>query len=149
MKSNAGPATERSNRTMAGLCKAMIIGNLGRDPEMRHTPAGKPVTNFSVAVSRRYTVEGGESKEETQWFRISAWNQLAERCSQYLTKGQRVYVEGRLSTRNWTGQDGQVRTEVEITANDVVFLSTPAGEPGQGGEQRGRAAAPAGRKANG
>ena len=83
---------------MAGLCKAMIIGNLGRDPEMRYTAAGKPVTNFSVAVSRRYTVES-ETREETQWFRVSAWNQLAETCSQYLTKGQRVFVEGRLQTR--------------------------------------------------
>jgi single-strand DNA-binding protein len=117
---------------MAGLCKAMIIGNLGRDPEMRYTAAGKPVTNFSVAVSRRYTVEG-ETREETQWFRVSAWNQLAERCSQYLTKGQRVYVEGRLQTRQWTGNDGQTRTEVEIVANDVVFLSTPRAY--EGGEE--------------
>jgi single-strand DNA-binding protein len=118
---------------MAGLCKAMIIGNLGRDPEMRFTPAGKPVTNFSVAVSRRYTAQDGESREETQWFRVNAWNQLAERCSQYLTKGQRVYVEGRLQTRQWTGNDGQMRTEVEIVANDVIFLSTPRAY--EGGEE--------------
>src|SRR5262245_34164636 len=117
---------------MAGLCKAMIIGNLGRDPEMRFTQAGKPVTNFSVAVSRRYTVEG-ETREETQWFRVSAWNQLAEKCSQYLTKGQRVFVEGRLQTRQWTGNDNQVRFEVEIIANDIVFLASPRAY--EGGEE--------------
>ena len=117
---------------MAGLCKAMIIGNLGRDPEMRYTAAGKPVTNFSVAVSRRYTVES-ETREETQWFRVSAWNQLAETCSQYLTKGQRVFVEGRLQTRQWTGNDGLVRHEVEIVASDIVFLTNPRAF--EGGEE--------------
>jgi single-strand DNA-binding protein len=80
------------------MAKASIIGNPGRDPDLKYTPSGKPVCNFSVAVSRRYSGDGGEPREETQWFQVVAWNQLAERCSRYLTKGQRVYVEGRLST---------------------------------------------------
>ncbi|HEX9015836.1 MAG TPA: single-stranded DNA-binding protein [Chloroflexota bacterium] len=109
---------------MAGLCKAMIIGNLGRDPEMRFTPNGKPVTTFSVAVNRVYNTTEGERKEETEWFRVSAWNKLAETCSQYLHKGSRVYVEGRLRTRTWEGQDGLKRTELEITANDMIILDT-------------------------
>ncbi len=108
---------------MAGLCKAMIIGNLGRDPEMRFTANGKPVTSFSVAVNRVYTVEG-ERKEETEWFRVSAWNKLAETCSQYLRKGSRVYVEGRLRTSTWDAQDGQKRVTLEITATDMIILDS-------------------------
>lgn len=109
---------------MAGLCKAMIIGNLGRDPEMRYTPTGKPVTSFSVAVSRVYSTTEGERKEETEWFRVSAWNKLAETCSQYLRKGSKVYVEGRLRTRTWEGQDGQKRLELEVTAADMIMLDS-------------------------
>lgn len=114
---------------MAGLCKATIIGNLGRDPEMRYTPSGKPVTSFSVACNRVYTTAEGERREETEWFRVIAWGKLAETCSQILSKGRRVYVEGRLQTRTWEGQDGQKRTEVEIVANDMLVLdSRPRGE---------------------
>jgi single-strand DNA-binding protein len=109
---------------MAGLCKAMIIGNLGRDPEMRYTPTGKPVTSFSVAVSRVYNSAEGERKEETEWFRVSAWNKLAETCSQYLRKGSKVYVEGRLRTRTWEGQDGQKRLDLEIVASEMLMLDT-------------------------
>ena len=124
---------------MAGLCKAMIIGNLGRDPEMRYTPAGKAVTSFSVACNRTYSTAEGERKEETEWFRISAWGKLAETCSQYLRKGSKVYVEGRLRTRTWEGQDGQKRTEVEIVASDLQMLDTRGrGEGGDlGGEDQG------------
>lgn len=109
---------------MAGLCKATIIGNLGRDPEMRYTPSGKPVTSFSVACNRVYTTAEGERKEETEWFRVIAWGKLAETCSQILSKGRRVYVEGRLQTRTWEGQDGQKRIEVEIVANDMIVLDS-------------------------
>lgn len=109
---------------MAGLCKAMIIGNLGRDPEMRYTPTGKPVTSFSVAVNRVYNSAEGERKEETEWFRVSAWNKLAETCSQYLRKGSKVYVEGRLRTRTWEGQDGQKRLDLEVVASEMVILDT-------------------------
>lgn len=108
---------------MAGFCKAMIIGNLGKDPEMRYTPSGKPVTTFSVAVNRKSaSAEGGE---ETDWFRVTAWNKLAETCNEFLSKGRRVFVEGRLQIRTWEGQDGQKRTSVEIVASDMVLLDKP------------------------
>lgn len=118
-----------------GLNKMLLIGNLGGDPEMRYTPNGNPVTSFNVATNRRYTTSGGEQREETEWFRVVTWNQLAEQCNQYLTKGRRVYVEGRLKSDTWTGQDGQTRFTNEINANQVVFLdSGPMGPGGEGGE---------------
>ncbi|MDA1188250.1 MAG: single-stranded DNA-binding protein [Chloroflexi bacterium] len=106
----------------AGLNKIMVIGNVGTDPEMRYTPNGNPVTSFRMAVNRTYTPSGGERQEETEWFTINAWNQLAEQCNQYLTKGRRVYVEGRLRSSTWTGNDGQPRFRNEIVANQVLFL---------------------------
>lgn len=118
---------------MAGLCKAMIIGYLGRDPEMRYTPTGKPVTSFSVAVSRVYNTAEGERKEETEWFRVSAWNKLAEICSQYLRKGSRVYVEGRLRTSTREGQDGQKYLNLEITAADMIILDSKTREGADAG----------------
>lgn len=105
-----------------GLNKVMIIGNLGRDPEMRYTPSGKPVTSFSVAVSRSYTKAEGERTEVTDWFNVVAWGRLAEICSQYLTKGSTVYVEGRLETRSWEGDNGQKHYRTELVANDVNIL---------------------------
>jgi single-strand DNA-binding protein len=112
---------------MASLSKVILIGNVGADPEMRYTPSGKAVTSFRMATSRRYTTSGGETKEETDWFRISVWGKQAEVCNQYVTKGRQVYVEGRLHARSWEGQDGQSRTSLEVTANQVVFLGKPAG----------------------
>lgn len=115
---------------MANLNKVMIIGNVGRDPEMRYTPGGNPVTSFSVATNRTYTTPEGERKEETEWFNVVTWNKLAENCNQYLTKGKQAYVEGRLQTRTWEGQDGQKHTRVEIVANTVKFLDRrPATAP--------------------
>ena len=111
---------------MASLNKVMLIGNVGNDPEMRYTPNGNPVTSFSVATNRRYTDSNGETKEETEWFRVIAWRKLAESCNQFVTKGKRVYVEGRLRTRNWEGQDGQKRVSVEVVANRVLFLDRRA-----------------------
>ena len=120
------------------LNKMLLIGNVGRDPEMRYTPNGNAVTNFSVAVNRRYTVNG-EQQEETEWFRIVAWNRLAETCNNYVTRGMKVYVEGRLRSDSWVGQDGQTRFSNEIVANTVTFLTPrsqgggyggPPGEPG-------------------
>ncbi|HZU76937.1 MAG TPA: single-stranded DNA-binding protein [Dehalococcoidia bacterium] len=107
---------------MAGLNKVMIIGNLGKDPEMRFTANGSAVTNFSVAVSRQYQGADGERREETEWFNVVAWNKLAEQCNQFLQKGRRVYVEGRLQTRSWDGQDGQKRYRTEVVASEVQFL---------------------------
>ena len=107
---------------MAYLNKVMVIGNVGRDPEMRFTPAGRPVTSFSLATSRFFNAPDGERKKETEWFDVVAWERQAESCNQFLTKGQRVYVEGRLRTRSWESQDGQRRFKVEIHANRVIFL---------------------------
>ena len=116
------------------LNRMTAIGNLGADPEMRYTPNGDPVTTFSIAVSRSYNTRDGERREETEWFRVVAWRQLAELCNQYLSKGQKVYVDGRLQTRQWEARDGTTRTTVEIVAQNVVFLSRP--NEGGGGMPR-------------
>src|SRR5438874_11765260 len=113
-----------------GLNKVLLIGNLGKDPEMKYTPQGKPMTTFSVAVSRRRQTPDGEWKDETEWFRIIAWEKLAEQCNEYLRKGSKVYVEGRLQTREWQGQDGQNRQSVEVVANEMVILDSRQGGPG-------------------
>jgi single-strand DNA-binding protein len=107
---------------MASLNKVMLIGNIGSDPEMRFTPNGNPVTSFAMAVSRNYTTREGERRQETEWFTVVTWNRLAETCNQFLNKGRRAYVEGRLRTHSWEGQDGQKRFRNEIIANRVVFL---------------------------
>ncbi len=107
---------------MASLNKVMIIGNVGSDPEMRFTPNGNPVTSFRVATNRVYTTPEGERKEETEWFSIVTWSRLAENCNQFLTKGQRVYAEGRLHTQLWESPDGQKHSRTEVIANRVIFL---------------------------
>jgi single-strand DNA-binding protein len=107
---------------MASLNKVIIIGNVGTDPEMRFTPNGNPVTSFRIATSRNYVTSEGERKQETEWFTVVTWNRLAENCNQFLNKGRRAYVEGRLRTRTWEGQDGQKRSRMEIVANTVLFL---------------------------
>jgi single-strand DNA-binding protein len=120
--------------------KLIIVGNLGRDPEMRYTSDGTPVTNFSVATNRRWTNADGSQGEETVWFRVSAWRRLAEVCNEYLERGRQVLVEGRLQAdpetggpRVWTGRDGEARASYEVTALTVKFLGragaapTPAG----------------------
>ena len=116
---------------MVGLNKVMIIGNVGTDPEMRYTPNGAPVTSFRIATSRFYNAPDGERKQETEWFTVVTWNKLAETVNQYLTKGKRVYVEGRLRTHSWDGQDGVKHYRTEIVANTVLFLdrATPASTP--------------------
>ena len=105
-----------------GLNKVMIIGHLGKDPEMRYTPSGRPVTTYTVAVSRSWNSADGERHTETEWFNIVAWGNLAEICKQYLTKGQQVYIEGRLQTRRWDDKEGQKHTSVEIVANEMMML---------------------------
>lgn len=107
---------------MRGLNKVQIIGNLGRDPEMRYTPNGRPVTAFTVAVSRSWVKPEGGRGEKTEWFNVVAWERLAEICSQYLTKGSAVYVEGRLETRSWEAENGQRHYRTEIIANEVIIL---------------------------
>jgi len=114
---------------MVSVNRIIIIGNLGSDPEMRFTPNGRPVTSFSVATNRRYTTSEGERREETEWFTVVTWARLAEQCNQYLTKGRLVYVEGRLRTHTWEGQDGQKRYRNEIIADRVSFLDRQAIAP--------------------
>jgi single-strand DNA-binding protein len=121
-----GAREARGEGEMAGyLNKVMIIGNVGRDPEMRYTPNGAAVTSFSVAVNRRWTGNDGQQQDETEWFNVVAWNKLAETCNQYVTKGSSVFVEGRLRTRSWDGQDGQKHYRTEVVAFSVQFLSSP------------------------
>jgi single-strand DNA-binding protein len=106
-----------------GLNKVMLIGNLGRDPEMRYTPSGKPVTSFSLAASRNWVSADGERHDETEWFNVVAWGNLAEICNQHLSKGQKIYVEGRLQTRSWEDENGQKHFRTEVVANEMVILT--------------------------
>jgi len=100
----------------------MIIGHLGRDPEMRYTPSGRPVTTFSVATTRNWNTSAGEKRSQTEWFNVVSWGSLAEICKEYLVKGQQVYIEGRLQTRRWDDDDGNQRTSVEIVAKEMIIL---------------------------
>jgi single-strand DNA-binding protein len=105
-----------------GLNKVLLIGNLGRDPEMRYTPSGRPVTSFSLATNRSWQSADGERHEETEWFNIVAWGSLAEICQQHLSRGQPVYVEGRLQTRRWDDAEGKKHFATEVVAREVIVL---------------------------
>ena len=126
--------------------KHILVGHLGADPEMRYTPTGQAVCSFRMAVSRRWNDQQGQAHEETTWYRVSTWGKLAETCSQYLTKGQRVLVEGdRIAVNVYTNREGQPAASMELTAQVVRFMSTraEAGQPshaGQGGAAGGRQA---------
>jgi single-strand DNA-binding protein len=135
------------------FCKLMIIGNLGRDPEMRYTPTGKPVTQFTVAVNQSTrNQQTGEWTEDTDWFRVSVFGDRAERAAEQLRKGNRVFVEGRFRTREFEGQDGQKRTSLDLTADNVISLEKRprdeegafTGAPGAPAATAGAAGAPAG-----
>lgn len=114
-----------------GLNKVMIIGRLGRDPEMRYTPSGRPVTTFTVATSRSWNTSEGGRRTETEWFNVVAWSTLAEICKQHLTKGSQVYIEGRLQTRHWDDQEGNKHTSTEIVANEMIMLDARREGPGE------------------
>ncbi len=116
-----------------GLNKVMIIGHLGKDPEMRYTPSGRAVTTFNVAVSRSWNSSDGERRSETEWFKIVSWGNLAEICNKYLNKGQQVYIEGRLQTRRWEDKDGNPRKSVEVVANEMTMLGDRR-DKGQGSD---------------
>ncbi len=105
-----------------GLNKVMIIGTVGRDPEMRYTPGGRPVTSFSVAVMRTYTTADGQTREETEWFNVVAWGELAEACKASLHKSHQVYVEGRLQTRGWEDANGKRHFRTEVVASNMIPL---------------------------
>lgn len=110
--------------SVRSLNKVQLIGNLTRDPELRYTPQGTAVCTFGLATNRSWTTEGGEKREETEFHRVVAWNKLAELCSQLLFKGRKVYVEGRLQTRSWTGQDGVQKQTTEIVIEDMIILDS-------------------------
>ncbi len=112
------------------LNRAQLIGNLTRDPELRYTPSGAAVCSFSIATNRNWTTDTGEKKEEVEFHRIVAWNKLAELCSQFLVKGRKVYVDGRLATRSWTAQDGTNKNTTEIVINDMILLDSKRPEEG-------------------
>jgi len=114
---------------MASVNKVILIGNLGRDPELRYTQGGQAVANFTVATNERFSSKDGEKQERTEWHRIVAWGRTAELCAQYLSKGRSVYLEGRLQTREWEDKEGQKRRTTEIVATMVQFL----GGRGEGG----------------
>jgi single-strand DNA-binding protein len=110
--------------------RIIIIGNLGRDPELKYTPSGQMVTSFSVASNHRYTTASGEQRDETEWFNCSAFGKLAETCNQYLTKGQQVYVEGRLKSRSYEGKDGQTRFSNDLMVREIQFLGARSASQG-------------------
>jgi single-strand DNA-binding protein len=122
---------------MASVNKVILIGNLGRDPELRYTKGGQAVANFSLATNDSFTNREGTREERTEWHRIVAWAKTAELCSRYLSKGRTVYIEGQLRTRDWEDKDGNKRQTTEVHAQTVQFLSSP-GERGEGGAPRGR-----------
>lgn len=112
--------------------RVILVGRLGRDPEMRHTSSGTAVANFSVATSERWNDQKGERQERTEWHNVVVWNKLAEICNEYLSKGKLVYIEGRLQTRDWEDRDGNKRRTTEVVASEMRMLGA------RGGEDRGQ-----------
>ena len=109
---------------MSSLNKIMLIGNLGKDPEIRYTPEGTPVANFSIATSENWTDKSGSRQEHTEWHTIVAWNRLADLAKKYLSKGRQVYIEGRIRTREWNDRDGNKRRTTEVVATQMVLLGS-------------------------
>lgn len=114
---------------MASLNKALLIGNLTRDPELRYIPSGSAVASFTLAMNRVYKLQTGEKKEEVSFVRVVVWGRMAEVCGEYLKKGNPVFVEGRLQSRSWDGPDGQKKSTLEVIAVNVQFLKTQGGGP--------------------
>ena len=127
---------------MAGVNKAILVGNLGRDPELRYTPGGQPVCTFSLATTESWTNREGKRDERTEWHRIVVWGKAAENCAQYLAKGRTVYVEGRIQTNEWEDREGQKRRTTEINAQTVQFLGGRGGSGGGGGAPQGGPSGP-------
>lgn len=116
------------------LNRVQLIGNLTRDPELRYTPQGTAVCSFGLATNRSWTTDTGEKRDEAEFHRIVAWNKLAELCSQFLTKGKKVFVEGRLATRTWNAQDGTQKSTTEIIISDMILLDS-MGRPAAGDKE--------------
>jgi len=120
------------------LNKVQIIGRLGGDPDMRYTASGSAVANFSVAAGRQWKGKDGQQQEETEWFKVVAWDKLGEICNEYLAKGSRVYIEGRLATRKWTDKDGQDRYTTEVVAQDMIMLDSRSRDDAPVSDRRNR-----------
>ena len=120
---------------MVSLNRLMLIGNVGTDPELRYTPNGNAVTTFRLAVTRRFNGQDGERQDDTEWFTAVTWNLLAEQCSQWLTKGRRVFIEGRLKSNTWTGTDGVARFGNEVIASRVLFLDRSENQSNNSNQQ--------------
>ena len=129
---------------MASVNKVILVGNLGRDPELRYTQGGQAVANFTLATTERFSNREGERQERTEWHRIVAWGRTAELCAQYLAKGRSVYIEGRLQTREWEDKEGQKRRTTEITAQTVQFLGGRGGPSGGGSDAGSGGGGPSG-----
>jgi len=127
---------------MAGVNKVILVGNLGRDPELRYTQQGTAVANFSLATTESVPKKDGTREDRTEWHRIVVWGRTAENCSQYLAKGRTVYIEGRLQTREWENKEGQKQKTTEVVAQTVQFLGGPRGEGGAGGGRSGGSGEP-------
>jgi len=125
------PAWKETEKSMVGVNKAILVGHLGRDPELRYTQSGQPVCNFTLATTEKWRDKSGEQQENTEWHKVVAWGKTGELCAKYLSKGRMVYVEGRIQTREWENKDGQKQRTTEINATTVQFLS------GGGGNQAG------------
>jgi len=128
---------------MASVNKVILVGNLGRDPELRYTQGGQAVANFSLATTENFSTRDGQRQERTEWHRIVVWGKTAENCAQYLAKGRSVYIEGRIQTREWEDKEGQKQRTTEVVAQTVQFLGGPrgggssSGGSGGGGGERG------------
>jgi len=137
---------------MANLNKVLLIGNLTRDPELRYTPSGTAVVNLRMAINRPFRDKSGENKQETCFMTVVAWDKQAEVCNQYLHKGSPLFVEGRLQSRTWDGQDGKKRSVVEVRAERVQFLGGPQqgrrGPAAPAGDEESKRGAPAGDEEN-
>jgi len=118
---------------MASVNKAILIGNLGKDPEFKYTPSGQPVATFSIATTERFADKSGQKQERTEWHNVVAWGKLAELSNQYLKKGRSVYIEGRITTRSWDDKDNVKRYKTEIVANTMQFIGANPGGQGGGG----------------
>jgi single-strand DNA-binding protein len=116
--------------------KVIILGRLGQDPELKYTPSGTAVCNFSLATSESWTDKSGAKQEKTEWHRIVVWGKLAELCNQYLSKGRQAFVEGKLQTRSWDDKDGTKRYSTEVMANTVQFIGGQAGASNNAGMDR-------------
>lgn len=122
------------------LNKVMLIGRLGQDPELKYTPSGSAVCNFSIATSESWTDKAGQKQEKTEWHRIVVWGKLAELCNQYLGKGRQAFVEGKLQTRSWEDKEGQKKYTTEVMANTVQFLDSKQTATGSVGTEKNNTA---------